>query len=131
MIIQKIFLINSSKNVRDYINLYTPYRGLLLYHGLGSGKTCSSIAISEGLKNDKEVIIMTPASLNNYIEELKCGDFMYKKINIGVLIQKQIEYIKTLSGILQLPEEYINKGGAWLINKTKEPNYETEISQMI
>jgi hypothetical protein len=24
--------------VRDYLNLYTPYRGLLLYHGLGSGK---------------------------------------------------------------------------------------------
>ena len=22
--------------VRDYLNLYTPYRGLLLYHGLGS-----------------------------------------------------------------------------------------------
>ena len=36
--------------VRDYINIYTPYRGLLLYHGLGSGKTCSSIAITEGIK---------------------------------------------------------------------------------
>ena len=33
------------KIVRDYINLYTPYRGLLLYHGLGSGKSCSSICI--------------------------------------------------------------------------------------
>jgi hypothetical protein len=34
--------------VRDYLNIYTPYRGLLLLHGLGSGKTCSSIAIAEG-----------------------------------------------------------------------------------
>ena len=67
--------------MRDYINIYTPYRGLLLYHGLGSGKTCSSIAITEGLKNDKQIIVMTPASLrDNYIEELKkCGDFLYKK----------------------------------------------------
>ena len=48
------------KIVRDYINQYTPYRGLLLYHGLGSGKTCSSIAIAEGIKTDKQVIIMTP-----------------------------------------------------------------------
>jgi len=66
--------------VRDYINLYTPYRGLLLYHGLGSGKTCSSIGIVEGMKYAKRVIIMTPASLTaNYISQLKeCGDPMYK-----------------------------------------------------
>jgi hypothetical protein len=51
------------KIVRDYINIYTPYRGLLLYHGLGSGKTCSSVAIAEGMKTDKQIIVMTPASL--------------------------------------------------------------------
>ena len=38
------------KIVRDYINLYTPYRGLLLYHGLGSGKSCSSIGYSRRTK---------------------------------------------------------------------------------
>jgi hypothetical protein len=67
--------------VRDYINLYTPYRGLLLYHGLGSGKTCTSIAIAEGMKNSNKVIIMTPASLRaNYVSQLKeCGDQLYKK----------------------------------------------------
>ena len=42
--------------VRDYLNLYTPYRGLLLYHGLGSGKTCTSIAIAEGMKSQKKNI---------------------------------------------------------------------------
>ena len=53
--------------VRDYLNLYTPYRGLLLFHSLGSGKTASSIAIAEGMKGAKKVIIMTPASLeDNY-----------------------------------------------------------------
>ena len=35
-------LLTHQKIVRDYMNLYTPYRGLLLYHGLGSGKTCTS-----------------------------------------------------------------------------------------
>jgi hypothetical protein len=48
-------LLTHQKLVRDYLNIYTPYRGLLLYHGLGSGKTCSSIAIAEGMKNDKQV----------------------------------------------------------------------------
>ena len=60
-------LLTHQKVVRDYLNIYTPYRGLLLYHGLGSGKTCSSIAIAEGMKTDKQIIVMTPASLRmNY-----------------------------------------------------------------
>ena len=42
---------DSSANQRDYINLYTPYRGLLLYHGLGAGKTCGSIGIAEGFRS--------------------------------------------------------------------------------
>ena len=73
-------LLVHQKLIREYMNLYTPYRGLLLYHGLGSGKTCSSIAISEGMKQSKKVIIMLPASLEkNYIKELKhCGDMLYK-----------------------------------------------------
>ena len=56
--------------VKDYISKYTPYRGILLFHGLGSGKTCSSIAIAEGLKHDKKVIVLTLASLRtNYVKE--------------------------------------------------------------
>lgn len=53
----KFELLVHQKIVRDYLNLYTPYRGLLLYHGLGSGKTCTSIAIAEGLKSWKPIII--------------------------------------------------------------------------
>jgi hypothetical protein len=65
-------LLIHQKVVRDYINLYTPYRGLLLYHGLGSGKTASSIAIAEGMKERKRIIVLTPASLRrNYMEEIK------------------------------------------------------------
>ena len=51
---KNLMLLTHQKIVRDYINLYTPYRGLLLYHGLGSGKTCSSISIAEGLKTHQE-----------------------------------------------------------------------------
>ena len=78
------------KIVRDYINIYSPYRGLLLFHGLGAGKTCASVGIAEGLKNAKQVIIMTPASLRmNYISEMKiCGDPIYK-------INQYWEFIET------------------------------------
>lgn len=48
------------KFVRDYLSMESPYRGILLYHGLGSGKTCSSIAVAEHLKTKKNVIILCP-----------------------------------------------------------------------
>ena len=51
-------LMSHQKIVRDYISTFTPYRGLLLYHGLGSGKTCSSIAIAEGMKTSKKIIAL-------------------------------------------------------------------------
>ena len=130
----KFSLLTHQKIVRDYINLYTPYRGLLLYHGLGSGKTCSSISIAEGLKTDKEIIIMTPASLRkNYIEELKkCGDELYKRnqywefIEIDVKKDKNVDLIEPLSVILKLPIEFIKSNkGAWLVNINKPSNYET------
>jgi hypothetical protein len=123
-------LLIHQKIVRDYINIYTPYRGLLLYHGLGSGKTCSSIAIAEGIKNDKKILIMTPASLrDNYVEELKkCGDYLYKKNQFWEFINTKThpQYVEYLSALLKLPQEYINSnGGAWFINVKKEPNYDS------
>ena len=121
-------LMAHQKIVRDYINLYTPYRGLLLYHGLGSGKTCTSIAIAEGIKTSRAVIVMTPASLRmNYVEELKkCGDSIYKKNQFWEFINTEgkPELVDILSKILSLSVEYIRKQqGAWLVNVTKQPNF--------
>ena len=33
--------------VQNFLSMYTPYNSLLLYHGLGSGKTCSAIGVCE------------------------------------------------------------------------------------
>jgi hypothetical protein len=123
-------LLTHQKIVRDYINIFTPYRGLLLYHGLGSGKTCTSIAIAEGMKDDKRVIVMTPASLRrNYIEELKkCGDSMYKKNQFWEWISTKAnpDLVNTLSSVLNISVEYINKNkGAWLVNVKNKSNYTT------
>ena len=138
----KFVLLTHQKVVRDYLNLYTPYRGLLLYHGLGSGKTCSSIAIAEGMKTTKQVIVMTPASLRmNYLQELKnCGDTIYKKNQYWEFIPvissgkskgekdaqaaDKEEVIDTLSKILSLTSDFIRKnGGAWLVNVKKPSNF--------
>ena len=124
----KFELLTHQKIVRDYLNLFTPYRGLLLYHGLGSGKTCSSIAIAEGMKHHKKIIVMTPASLRrNYIEELKhCGDIYYKKSQYWEFIQSKgdVNKIEELSNILHISQDYIRKNnGAWMVNIKKKTNY--------
>ena len=118
-------LLTHQKIVTDYMNIYTPYRGLLLYHGLGSGKTCTSIAIAEGMKNNKKIVVLTPASLStNYMEELKkCGDQLYKKVQFWQKIKDPSTY-KFLSDTLNLPIDFITKqNGAWFIDATKPSNF--------
>ena len=49
--------------VQKYLGLETPYRGLLVYHGLGTGKTATAISLAEGLSKQMKVTTMLPASL--------------------------------------------------------------------
>ena len=121
-------LLTHQQVVRDYLNLYTPYRGLLLYHGLGSGKTCTSIAIAEGMKSEKRVVLMTPASLKmNFFSELKkCGEHIYKKNQFWefINIDGQPQMVSVLSKALTLSPEYIRtKKGAWMVDVSKPTNF--------
>ena len=123
-----ISLLLHQEITRDYLNLYTPYRGLLLYHGLGSGKTCTSIAIAEGMKDHKKVIIMTPASLRkNYMVELKkCGDLLFRRNQYWqwYSASTEPETMPVISKVLNLPMDYIKKkNGAWFVDVRKESNY--------
>jgi hypothetical protein len=120
---KKLSLLVHQKLITDYLNMYTPYRGLLLFHGLGSGKTCSSIAIAENFKNpNKQVIVMTPASLKpNFIKEIKkCGDFVYRLNNnwIWQPYSKLKNHADRLEHEMYLSKGYIqNNGGAWVIDR--------------
>ena len=53
--------------VRNFLSFQTPYNSLLLYHGLGTGKTCSAITICEemrdylsqiGLSTSRKIIVV-------------------------------------------------------------------------
>ena len=47
-----IYILKSTqKLLRNFMSPYTPYRGLLIYHEMGVGKTCTAITIAESLKN--------------------------------------------------------------------------------
>ena len=69
------------KFVRDFMQHDSPYRGILLFHGLGSGKTCTAVTASEAMVQDRKVIFISPASLkDNFIYKglMFCGDPAYK-----------------------------------------------------
>lgn len=121
------------KFVREYLRAATPYRGLLVYHGLGSGKTCSAIGAAEALfsqgKRHRKIIIMTPGSLRgNFQAQIQfCGFRHYKLENhwvrqslIGKARQSRgaptvedlafSEFVETFAReTLNIPNDYIQK----------------------
>ena len=60
--------------VRNFLSFQTPYNSLLLYHGLGSGKTCSAISVAEEMRdymkqmniNQRIIIVAAPNIQENF-----------------------------------------------------------------
>jgi hypothetical protein len=120
--------------VRDYIQRNSPYRGLLVYHGLGSGKTCTSIAAMEALYNagQKPVYIFTPASLSsNYKEELmKCGPYAFRTKNHWTWVpvpslRAPTSESELLLNVLGLPRSsVVSRKGGWVPDPLKPVNFD-------
>jgi hypothetical protein len=81
--------------VKNYLSFQTPYRGLLVYHGLGTGKTATAVSTAEGLSNDMKIYTLLPASLESeFVNEVKTwGDNLFK-INYNHWVFISIEEIK-------------------------------------
>ncbi len=60
--------------VKNFLSFQTPYNSLLLFHGLGSGKTCSAIGVCEEMRdymkqmgiNKKIIIVASPNVQDNF-----------------------------------------------------------------
>ena len=112
--------------IKQYLNASSPYRGLLLFHGLGSGKTCSSIGIVEALKQTKKhIYIMTPASLKkNYQTQMMfCGSELFRKTEKWVFVEypsddTREDFINQVQKLTGLSLKYLKKNsGVYLIQK--------------
>jgi hypothetical protein len=116
------------KLVRDYLVSETPYRGLLLYHGLGSGKTCSAISVAESLLSTKKIFVMAPASLLlNFRSELAtCGDPIYKLDQHWSRVQiKQVEE-REKAKAMGISDKFLdNYGSYYTTSPNIPPNYKT------
>lgn len=98
------------KFVPKYANFHTNFEGLLIFHNLGSGKTCTSIIIGEAykayhnekklnLKKDNRVlVVLPPATVEQFKEELigKFEDNIYKGcVSSNIKFKgKEINYLK-------------------------------------
>jgi SNF2 family DNA or RNA helicase len=116
------------KIVREYLMMETPYRGLLLYHGLGSGKTCSSIAVAESLLHDKKVYVMLPASLSeNYKGEIrKCGDPIYAFEQHWTVKTITTPEDREAARAMGISQKFLDANGRYFVTSPDtEPNFKT------
>jgi len=99
--------------VSQFINPSTKYKGLLLYHKIGAGKTCAAVQIAEQWKHKKNIIMICPASLvGNFYKELRSectGDIYLDKIEraeLKSLDPLSSEYNNIIKSINQRIDKY-------------------------
>ena len=139
--------------VKNFMSFQTPYSSLLLYHGLGSGKTCSAIGVCEEMRDymkqmgiTKRIIIVASENVQDnfklqLFDERKLkqingvwsmrgciGNKLLKEINpmnMPMSKEKVISHIKTL-----INTYYIFLGYVQFANYIiKTMNYEEEVQR--
>ena len=128
-------LANHQLFVKNFLSQYTPYNTLFLYHGLGTGKTCSAIGVSEEMRNymkftgsTKRIIIVASPNVqenfklqlfdesqlkyenNNWVLNNCAGNNLLKEINLlqdKLSREKVIKIVKNLINTYYLFMGYI------------------------
>tara|TARA_X000000950_G_scaffold232810_1_gene282018 strand:- start:1235 stop:4996 length:3762 start_codon:yes stop_codon:yes gene_type:complete len=74
--------------VRNFLSFQTPYNGLLLYHGVGTGKTCSAISVSEEMREynkqmniSKEILVVASPNVQTNFKLQLFNEKKLKEIN--------------------------------------------------
>ncbi len=118
--------------VRNFLSFNTPYNSLLLYHGLGSGKTCAAVGIMEECRvnfkqlgiNKKIFVLAQPNVQNNFKNELfdlrklkqtngiwtlkSCiGEQLLKEINCNSIKMTKDAIIKAINKLIRNAYRFI------------------------
>lgn len=100
------------KFLAEFINPDTPYKGILIYHRIGAGKTCTGVRIGEMWKKHKRIIVVVPASLkNNFRGELRsqCAEDHYLKSKEREELKKYKPSDKEYKEIIKKSNERIDE----------------------
>ena len=112
-------LFSHQKFIKDYIQYTSPYRGLMVFHGLGTGKTCSAVAAAEIMLKNMNVTVLLPASLKpNFVDEIKkCGNMFYKVKQewVFIPISSFKGYETEVADLMSIEKKLIQKNeGIWV-----------------
>ena len=100
------------KFVAEFINPRTPYKGLLIFHQIGAGKTCAAVNIAEKWKKKKNILIVTAASLmGNFLKELRsrCAGDEYITQKQRDILKKSNPSSNTYKNIIKASNKKIEK----------------------
>lgn len=125
-----IKLFPQQRIIRDYIQINSPYRGILLYHELGSGKSAASIAAAEGyVRQNRKIFVLTPASLSqNYENELmKMSELGLNMKKSWTLLKLKPKKERTKETIEKLKDYAINENIIKADNNVWIPLYKDDI----
>ena len=68
---------STQKFAKNFISPFTPYNGILLFHEVGVGKTCTALGIAEGFRDylnisNKKILVLTPSEtlIGNWKNEI-------------------------------------------------------------
>jgi hypothetical protein len=128
-------LFEQQRFCRAYLQHDGPYRGLLLYHGLGSGKTCSAIATAEGLEavagrvRGGVYVFVTAALERSYVRQVRlCGARIFRqsqgwrKVTAPDEVERIVasgswvgpKLVKRLDGAVWVPESTSQSKGSFV-----------------
>jgi hypothetical protein len=96
----------------NFLNPQTPYKGILIYHRIGAGKTCTAVTIAEKWKELRKIIVVVPASLvGNFRGELrsKCGGSKYLTDSERAQLKLLHPSSKAYKKIIQESDDRIDK----------------------
>lgn len=133
--------------VKEYLSIESPFRGLLVYHGLGTGKTATSVITSEGLSKNMKITTLLPASLETeYIKEVKSwGNKLFKvsennwifyplkELNDNKILRERIRSQYEINDIKKMVNKIFNETKNRLFKRldNKSINFESDKKKII
>ena len=112
--------------VKNFLSFQTPYNSLLLYHGLGTGKTCSAIGVCEEMRDylkqlgivQRIIIVASPNVQENF--------------KLQLFDERKLKYINNEWNLNSCTgNKFINEINPIKINKIVNKNIENEKKRII
>ena len=127
--------------VRNFLSVMTPYNSMLLYHGLGTGKTCSAISVAEEMRDymhqvnvSKKILVVASVNVqDNFRKQL--FDFNKLKFNgitrqfgirgcTGTKLLKEVGGNAELTDLTERNKDLVRAGIVQRITRLINANYE-------